>query len=328
MDYVDGVSVAVIGHPYTLHFDPADESLFVASFTLNHVVRMRMDPEKKKAKYKVFVSGRELDGPVGMALHTRNMYPLTPGPKVLQRSLYVASFTNDKVLQVDAQSGELLGTLGNDEELDCPEGIAIHNDHLYVTSFLLQHVVRYDLRTGECLGQFAPPAAGAAAPQPLYIGPGETGFQSRSAAPPRRPPKLLGAEDIAFDWNGDLHVSAYHSNAVHKFNGTTGAFEAEYGKGLLRGPVGVAVGPDDGDVYVSSYRANQVLRFTPAGGFVGIAAGAEQQVQGKRQLISSPSGLAFDPHDGTLHVLSYVSGSITRFNASAAGGRAFWRITQ
>jgi len=328
MDYVDGVSADVIGHPYTLHFDPVDDSLFVASFTLNHVVRMRINRASKKAKYKVFVSGRELDGPVGMALYERDMYPLTRGPKVWQRSLYVASFTNDKILQVDATSGELLGTLGNDEVLDCPEGIAVHNDHLYVTSFLLQHVVRFDLRTNECLGQFAPPTAAAAAPLPLYIGPGESGFQSKSTAPPPRPPKLLGAEDIAFDWNGDIHVTAYHSSSVHKFNGTSGNFEAEYGRGLLRGPVGIACGPDDGDLYVSSYRASQVLRFTAAGRFVGVAAGAEQQVPGKRLLISSPSGLAFDPHDGTLHVLSYVSGAIVRFNQSAAGARAFWRITQ
>lgn len=36
MDYVDGASAAVLRHPYTLAFDE-DGSLFVASFTLNHV---------------------------------------------------------------------------------------------------------------------------------------------------------------------------------------------------------------------------------------------------------------------------------------------------
>ena len=33
MDYVDGASSAVLRNPYTLAFDPYDESLFVASFT-------------------------------------------------------------------------------------------------------------------------------------------------------------------------------------------------------------------------------------------------------------------------------------------------------
>lgn len=36
MEYLDGVSTAVLRHPYTLAFDE-DGSLFVASFTLNHV---------------------------------------------------------------------------------------------------------------------------------------------------------------------------------------------------------------------------------------------------------------------------------------------------
>ena len=39
MDYVDGASSAVLRNPYTLAFDPYDESLFVASFTLNHIVK-------------------------------------------------------------------------------------------------------------------------------------------------------------------------------------------------------------------------------------------------------------------------------------------------
>ena len=42
MEYVDGVSAAVLQHPYTLLFDADDASLLVASFTLNHVVRLRV----------------------------------------------------------------------------------------------------------------------------------------------------------------------------------------------------------------------------------------------------------------------------------------------
>ena len=41
MDYIDGASAEVLRNPYTLAFDE-DGSLFVASFTLNHVVRLRM----------------------------------------------------------------------------------------------------------------------------------------------------------------------------------------------------------------------------------------------------------------------------------------------
>ena len=63
--YIDGASSAVLRHPYTIAHAP-DGELFVASFTLNHVVKLRFI-EGKRAQYKVFVKGRELDGPVGMA---------------------------------------------------------------------------------------------------------------------------------------------------------------------------------------------------------------------------------------------------------------------
>ena len=109
-----GASSAVLRHPYTI-LHAAHDELFVASFTLNHVVRLRW-LGGKRAQYKVFVSGRELDGPVGMALESEH--------------LYVASFTNDVVLRVNASSGELLGRIGSEDTLDCPEGIAIGPAHL------------------------------------------------------------------------------------------------------------------------------------------------------------------------------------------------------
>ena len=107
MPFVDGLTSAVLQHPYTVLIDPTDSTIFVTSFTLNHVVRLRMT-SMKRAQYKVFIKGAELDGPVGMALDD-------------ERHLYVASFTNDHILRVDADSGELLGTFGNDAEMDCHE---------------------------------------------------------------------------------------------------------------------------------------------------------------------------------------------------------------
>ena len=40
LDYIDGASSAVLRHPYTIVHAP-DGELFVASFTLNHVVKLR-----------------------------------------------------------------------------------------------------------------------------------------------------------------------------------------------------------------------------------------------------------------------------------------------
>lgn len=161
MDYIDGATSEVLKNPYTLAFDE-DGSLFVASFTHNHIVRMRMGPGKT-AKWKIFASGTEMDSPVGMV--------------VSGGQLFVASFTNDRILRVDTNNGQLIDTFGNEDQLDCPEGIALGpgGSHLYVASFLLKHIVRYELSSGAYLGQFsesgARPAASAAmlhpaAPQP------------------------------------------------------------------------------------------------------------------------------------------------------------------
>ena len=57
MPYVDGLSSAVLQHPYTVLCDPEDDTIFVTSFTLNHVVRLRMTG-RTTAQYKVRVRVR------------------------------------------------------------------------------------------------------------------------------------------------------------------------------------------------------------------------------------------------------------------------------
>lgn len=303
LPYVDGLSSAVLKHPYTVLCDAADDTIFVTSFTLNHVVRLRMT-SRTAAQYKVFVRGAELDGPIGMAIDD-------------ERNLYVASFTNDHILRVHADTGELLATFGNDEEMDCPEGIALGPDGtLYVVSFLLPYVVRYQPKTGQFLGQFAPPLPGGGAPH--------RGPRTPPTGPVRVPDVMRGAEDLAFDWAGDLHVTAYHSSAVFKYNGSSGALERIYAKGIVRGPVGITCGPE-GDMYVASYRDNQVLRFASSGQFVGVAAGATSQRRRGKLAISGPAGIAF-ADDGTFFVTSHVAGSLTRFNATSLTART-WRVT-
>ena len=318
--YVDGASSAVLRHPYTI-LHAAHDELFVASFTLNHVVKLRW-LSGKRAQYKVFVSGRDLDGPVGMALQAD--------------SLYVASFTNDVVLRINATSGALLSRIGGEDTLDCPEGIAIGPDGiLYVASFLLPHLSKFDPISGQFLGKFGTVSSAASAwsTWSMPIPPSSGGMPSLSdlqASAEKRPrPTLSGAEDLTFDLEGNVHVTAYYSNAIFKFNRSSGALSHQYGKGLVHGPVGVTCDPLSGDIFVSSYKDHRVLRFSAAGQFISVAAGAGVEGHARtkgRTSISSPSGLAF-AEDGTLWVASYTTGAVTRFNNTAGGARTFWRVT-
>ena len=80
----------VIKNPSNLVFG-ADGSLFVASFTLDHVVRfefmqLQQHPPSRRARYSVFAA--ELDGPSALALDEA-----TGG------GLFVASFGGDEVLR-------------------------------------------------------------------------------------------------------------------------------------------------------------------------------------------------------------------------------------
>jgi DNA-binding beta-propeller fold protein YncE len=313
LEYVDGAASAVLRHPYTIAHAGHDE-FFVASFTLNHVLRLRW-LAGKRAQYRVFVKGSELDGPVGLALR--------------EGALYVASFTNDVVLRVDAESGELLGKIGDDESLDCPEGIAFSPDgRLFVASFLLPHLSVFDPTSGAFLGHFGSADGGPPRPHPPPRAADEAGASLQILQKRADRLALHGAEDLAFDLDGNVHVTAYYANAVFKFNGTSGALETTYGKGFVRGPVGIACDPASGDLVVASYKDNKVLKFAPSGRFVGVAAGAprEQKMRDSRgkKAISSPSGVAY-ADDGTLWVASYTTGAVMRFNSSGGGGRT-WRV--
>eukprot|EP01043_Picozoa_sp_COSAG02_P013787 COSAG02_NODE_557_length_20379_cov_6.688215_19_plen_539_part_00 len=276
----------VIKNPSNLVFG-ADGSLFVASFTLDHVVRFefmqpQQSPAARHARYSVFAA--ELDGPSALALDEA-----TGG------GLFVASFGGDEVLRF-GPDGTLLQRYGNEEEVDCPEGLAVSDGLLYVSSWHRGWVVRYNISTGVFLGQFVV----ASAPPPPAP-PGEKPLASSAVAFP---------EELAFTPDGNLVISHFYSNTLMLYGGEDGASLGPLLRGkVLRGPVGVIIGPD-GYLYVGSYKRNVVLRLNPFDGAVVDVVAARGELHGV-------AGLAFAP-DGTLYVSSYEDSRVVRFNVSEA----------
>jgi sugar lactone lactonase YvrE len=317
LEYIDGVTTEALTHPYALDF-AHDGSLLVSSFALDHVVRISWTlGDQSRARYRVFA---RVDSPIGLA------YDATGALTGAERTLLVGSFTADLIYAFDDE-GNQLRTFGDEDELDCPEGMGWGPDGLlYVVSFLQQHVVRYDARTGRSLGRFTP----------VRVDKGHG---------PRPSSALVGPEDLAWalvapananapaEWG--LFVTSFYSDCVQQFNGSTGDWVRTLGRGIVSGPVGIEVSPfDPTQLYVSSHRHNRVHVFdAQTGAYTGVAVGASEPGEDRRWRkggLLGPTALAFSPGDKTLFVASYVNSHILRFNYSSEAERyaVYSRLTQ
>jgi sugar lactone lactonase YvrE len=110
--------------------------------------------------------------------------------------------------------------------------------------------------------------------------------------------------------NGSLFVVSRGTNAILRYDATTGAFLGTFASGNgLSNPIGITFGPD-GNLYVGNYGGNTVLQFNGATGaflstFVGAGSGG----------LNGPTGVAFGA-DGNLYVASRDSNSVLRYNGT------------
>jgi DNA-binding beta-propeller fold protein YncE len=158
---------------------------------------------------------------------------------------------------------------------------------LLVCSFSGDSVSRFDLATGAFLGELGPTR------------------------------ELDGALGIVVGPDASIYVASEESNAVLRFDGTTGAFvdrfvaddprTPEDESGGLDGP-GAVLFDATGRLLVSSFDSDAVLRYDADGTFVDVFV--ESQAGG---LDGPDAGMAFGP-DGDLFVPGYYSNTVSRFD--------------
>jgi hypothetical protein len=158
--------------------------------------------------------------------------------------LLVCSFVADAVHRFDLDDGTWLGDLGPTADLDGALGIVVGPDGaIYVASEESNMVLRYDGATGAFVDRF------------VWDDPRTPDDESGG---------ISGPGAVLFDADGAFYVSSFDSDAVMRYDGTSGAFDAVFvptGSGGLNGPdAGTVFGPD-GNLYVPGYYSNTIPRY-------------------------------------------------------------------
>jgi hypothetical protein len=218
--------------------------------------------------------------------------------------LYVASEATSAVLRYDPVTGAPAGTFiaSGAGGLEGARGLLFKNGYLYVTSAGttttgagVNSVLRFDATTGAPAGVSGQPG------DAVFISSGSGGLTNPSR--------------IVFGPDGNAYVAstASSSNAVLRYNGTTGAFIDAFvpsGSGGLDGPIGMVFRPD-GYLYVVGWRSNSVLRYQASNGaFSGTV------VPSGSGGASSPIDLLFDAN-GNLLVTSRNTDQVLRYGATS-----------
>lgn len=101
-------------------------------------------------------------------------------------SRFVASFTTDTIHRYNLNTGEFIDFFGNEDELDCPEGIEFNGrGELLVVSFLGDELVQYT----------------------------EDGVWMSAVGSEQ----LKGPEDLTILQNGDVLVTSHYGNEIVRF---------------------------------------------------------------------------------------------------------------
>jgi DNA-binding beta-propeller fold protein YncE len=203
----------------------------------------------------------------------------------------VCSFNGDAVGRFDLDDGSFLGNLGPSEDLDGALGITLGVDgNIYVASEESNMVLGFGGGDGAFVTRFV-------ADDPRTVE-DETGG-------------LMGAGAVLFGPDGALYVSSFDSDAILRYDGSSGAFIDVFvstGSGGLDGPdAGTVFGPD-GDLYVPGYYSNTIERYdgtsgAPVGDFT------------PNDMLDAPRTVLFAGEH--MYVANEGSDEVLRFDASS-----------
>jgi len=239
---------------------PVENYLYVSAFWIDQVVRINLEPRSRgqdEPPMITFAQGHGLDGPWGLA--------------VRDGILFVASFTTDTIHRYSLETGEFVDFFGNEDELNCPEGIEFNErGELLVVSFLGDELVQY---TED--GTFM-----------MAVG----------------KDYLKGPEDLTILLNGDVLVTSHFGDEIVRFtdNGAGGyMFAGRFAE--VKAPVGLTRGPD-GHVFTTSYVSNSVARHNwKTGEFIDLFASGGD--------LAGPAALAF-ASARVLYICSYENDKV------------------
>jgi outer membrane protein assembly factor BamB len=154
--------------------------------------------------------------------------------------LYAAT-TGDRVFRFDSNGANRTELVGTADPLSGAYGLTSDGaGNLYVASYNSKQILKYT-SAGTLAGSFV------------------SGVTLQSAAAP------------TFGPGGKLYVSDYLANKVHRFDGSTGAWEMSMAvTAALSGPVGLAFDPA-GTLYVASLLNDRILTYNSStGAYLGI----------------------------------------------------------
>ncbi|MFG0329070.1 MAG: hypothetical protein ACF8PN_04145 [Phycisphaerales bacterium] len=182
--------------------------------------------------------------PATMAIGLAGVVAAEPG------DLLVSAFVSDNLVAFNEWTGDAIGPYtGAGADLDGTLGVTLGPDGLvYVASEDANMVLRFDPETRAFVDRF------------VWDDPD---------TPEDETGGLAGPSSVLFATDGSLLVGSFDSDAVLRYDGSTGAFVEVFvasGSGGLNGPdAGKAFGPD-GRLYIPSYWSNAILRYDGATG--------------------------------------------------------------